>query len=241
MSLPTEPVLQLSHWQIFGRGLPEVRADSIELGGGTITTLEGRSGAGKSLFLRSLVRLERVAPGARFLPALPSPALRRRVQLVPQQPELGEGTVREALLEPWSWRASKAAAPNDSAMAGELEALGFGDPRQALVRPCTRLSGGERLRVAIARSLLLSPSVLLLDEPTAALDPESKGKVEARIRIWVRDVSGRAVLWVTHDRSQSERIADRRLCIEGGWIRERHSLQQESLQTGLGEIAVSPL
>ena len=95
---------------------------------------------------------------------------------------------------------------------------GLGFPEEAAAWPITRLSTGERLRLALIRALMARPKVLLLDEPTAALDPASVSAVEALITARVR--SGLAVLWVTHDDEQAKRIAHRLLAVKGGEVRE---------------------
>jgi phosphate-transporting ATPase len=97
-----------------------------------------------------------------------------------------------------------------------VKALGF--PEEARAWPITRLSTGERLRLALIRALMVEPKVLLLDEPTAALDPASVATVESLIATRVR--AGLAVLWVTHDAEQVKRVAHRLLVVEGGHVRE---------------------
>jgi UDP-glucose/iron transport system ATP-binding protein len=94
--------------------------------------------------------------------------------------------------------------------------LGF--PAEAKAWPITRLSTGERLRLALIRALMVRPKALLLDEPTAALDPASVAAVESLITARVR--AGLAVLWVTHDAEQVGRIAHRLLVVKGGEVRE---------------------
>ena len=81
-----------------------------------------------------------------------------------------------------------------------------------------QLSGGQRQRVALARALAVQPKVLLLDEPTAALDAASVAAVESLIATRVR--AGPAVLWVTHDAEQARHIAHRLLVVKGGQVRE---------------------
>ena len=76
----------------------------------------------------------------------------------------------------------------------------------------------ERLRLALIRALMMRPKVLLLDEPTAALDAASGAAVEALIATWVR--AGLAVLWVTHNAEQAKRVAHRLLVVRGGQVRE---------------------
>ncbi len=82
-----------------------------------------------------------------------------------------------------------------------------------------RLSTGERLRLALVRALIVRPRVLLLDEPTAALDAASVMAVESLIKTRMR--AGLAVLWVTHDAEQAKRVAHRLLVVEAGQVEER--------------------
>ena len=85
--------------------------------------------------------------------------------------------------------------------------------------PIARLSTGERLRLALVRALMVRPRVLLLDEPTAALDAASVASVESLIK--TRMQSGLAVLWVTHDTEQAKRVAHRLLVVDAGQVEER--------------------
>lgn len=214
-------VLKITDWCTRTPEAPSVTVEYFALSAGEIVTLEGHSGAGKSLFLRSLVGLEPVDESSRLSPARSWPELRRRIQLVPQHPILAVGTVREALLEGFRWRSSGTAqSPNEAVMGLELSALGFAEPGLLLERPASTLSGGERTRVALLRSLLLNPKVLLLDETTAPLDLGTTLLFEARLRAWVRESPRRAILISSHDASQRQRLAFRRLKLERGRIFE---------------------
>lgn len=93
-----------------------------------------------------------------------------------------------------------------------LERLGLS---QALLdRPASELSTGEAVRVALALLLAGRAPILLLDEPTAALDPTSKGMVEALLQ--ERSRAGASILWVSHDPDQAARLADGLLVLEKG-------------------------
>jgi phosphate-transporting ATPase len=134
---------------------------------------------------------------------LAGPEWRRLVGYVPAEPGWWGDTVGEHFSE---WTAALALVRD----------LGF--PKDAKAWPISRLSTGERLRLALIRALMVGPKVLLLDEPTAALDPASVAAVESLIAARVR--AGLAVLWVTHDAEQAKRIAHRLLVVRDGQVRE---------------------
>jgi phosphate-transporting ATPase len=131
------------------------------------------------------------------------PEWRRLVGYLPAEPGWWADTVWEHFTD---WVAA----------AGIARDLGFSDDAKGWL--IARLSTGERLRLALVRALMVGPKVLLLDEPTAALDPASVGAVESLIVARVR--AGLSVLWVTHDMEQARRIAVRRLVVSGGQVRE---------------------
>jgi ABC-type multidrug transport system fused ATPase/permease subunit len=128
-------------------------------------------------------------------------ALRRAVGLVAQTPAMLEGTVRDNL----AYGLPATPAAGDGPWLEALAACGL-DP-DYLDRDARRLSGGETARVAIARALARSPRALLLDEPTAGLDPRAAARVEATVaRI---AAGGLAVLLVSHDARQHVRLSRR--------------------------------
>ena len=180
---------------------------SLSLSAGECIAIRGPSGAGKTLLLRAIADLDPnegvVCLDGRDRSTLAGPEWRRLVGYVPAEPGWWGDTVGEHF----------------SAWTGALALVrDLGFPKDAKAWPISRLSTGERLRLALIRALMVGPKVLLLDEPTAALDPASVAAVESLIAARVR--AGLAVLWVTHDAEQAKRIAHRLLVVRDGQVRE---------------------
>jgi putative ABC transport system ATP-binding protein len=180
---------------------------SFSLTAGECIAVKGPSGAGKTLLLRAVADLDPnqglVSLEGRDRLTIPGPEWRRLVGYVPAEPGWWAETVGEHFGD---WNAA----------AADLTNLGF--PEETKSWPIARLSTGERLRLALVRALITRPKVLLLDEPTAALDTASLTAVESLIASRIR--AGLAVLWVTHDVGQARRIARRQLAVEAGRVRE---------------------
>lgn len=183
----------------------------------------GPTGAGKTLLLRALALLDPLDSGevcwqGRPIPDSEVPAFRRRVIYLQQRPALIEGTVETNLKLPLSFRANQTIFDRDRCL--ELLAV-LGLDGSFLDRNAKDLSGGEAQITAILRAVQLEPSVLLLDEPTAALDAHAAARVEQIIDRWIQAAAElRAVVWVTHDAAQCERVCERQLRLEGGRIAE---------------------
>jgi putative ABC transport system ATP-binding protein len=167
---------------------------------GACWLLTGPSGGGKSTLLRLLNRL--LDPGAgrllwqgKVFSEYAPPALRARLLLVPQEPVFGTGPVGEQLLRPWQLRVHRARArPERAALRAALDALRLEDV--ALEHDAATLSVGQRMRLALARALLLGPEVLLLDEPAAGLDEVSRAALEAELAR--RHAAGLTLVIVSH-------------------------------------------
>ncbi|MDP8944251.1 MAG: ATP-binding cassette domain-containing protein, partial [Actinomycetota bacterium] len=177
----------------------------------------GPSGAGKSTLLRLLNRLADPDEGVvRFhredLRGLDVLDLRRRVCLVPQLPAPLPGTVEENVRYGPALRGQRADVERALRLAGLEVAYA---PRTA-----ERLSVGEQQRVMLARALALEPEVLLLDEPTAALDEGTRAGVEETLRRLGEELAVSTVL-VTHDRDQARRLATRVLELRDGRVSAR--------------------
>jgi putative ABC transport system ATP-binding protein len=178
------------------------------------TAVLGPSGSGKSTLLRLLDRLADPDAGTvRFRGAdvrsLDPLDLRRRAVLVPQLPAPLPGTVA-ANVRYGPGLVGREIDPRPLlAMAGLAEDFTERDAR--------RLSVGEQQRMMLARALALEPEVLLLDEPTAALDDEAKEGVE-RTLAELRGRAGLSLVLVTHEAAQADRLAERVVRIADGGV-----------------------
>lgn len=175
-----------------------------------VTAVFGPSGSGKSTLLRLCNRLEVPTSGtvlfhSEDVAGVDPLWLRRRVGMCFQRPTPFPGTVADNL---------RVADPDasDARMRDTLARVGL--TGSWLDRDATALSGGEAQRMCLARTLMAQPQVLLLDEPTSAVDAEAARVIERAVRDLAAD--GIPAVWVTHDAAQVERAADRVLRIERG-------------------------
>ncbi len=184
----------------------------FELAPRGITALMGPNGAGKSLTLRLLAGLIEPTGGAvRFAGGRPRPC---ELALVFQKPVLLRRSVRANLDH-----ALAIYGVSRRDRAARIEALLQRTDLAALAdAPARRLSGGEQQRLATARALAAEPRFLMLDEPTASLDPQATAAIEALVR-QAADAGVRVVI-VTHDRGQAARLARDVLFLHRGRLAE---------------------
>lgn len=180
--------------------------ERLTIAPGEIFGLVGPSGAGKSTLLRLLNGLEAPTSGEIWLddqPLSPGSPLRllRRVTLVFQRPLLLHRSVRDNVAYGLRVRGLRA----DGRLDAVLERVGL---HTLASQPAHKLSGGELQRAALARALVIKPDVLLLDEPTANLDPYNVGLIETIIREQ-NQTRGPTVVLVTHNVFQARRLAHR--------------------------------
>ena len=175
-----------------------------------ILALVGPSGAGKSTLLRQLNFLEQPTSGTiRFAGQVsgdtrPPLAVRRQITTVFQTPLLLNLTVAENIAYGLKIRGSSKQA-TITAVDTAIAQVGL---TQLTHVPAQTLSGGEAQRVALARALVVQPTVLLLDEPTANLDPYNVKLIE-KIIADVNQTQGTTVVLVTHNIFQAKRLAQR--------------------------------
>ena len=132
----------------------------------------------------------------------PTPAaiIRKSIAFIGQEPVLGADRVRDALLLPFTYKAHRHLLPDLQTVTKYLQTLHLSS--DILDKPCARISGGEKQRIAIARALLLDKTIFLTDEITSALDPESKAAVMQEL--FESDIT---LLSVSHDSDWIERCS----------------------------------
>jgi ABC-2 type transport system ATP-binding protein len=218
-----------------------VALDGVDLAveAGSLYALLGPNGAGKSTLVGAVTGRVRLDAGTVRLgggdPARDA-AVRRRLGLVPQEIALhGELTVRENLELLGRW----AGLPRRAARDAADEALGWIGLRDRAGDFAGRLSGGQQRRVNLAAGALHRPDVLLLDEPTAGVDPRAREDVHALLRDLRR--RGTAILLATHDLDQAAELADRIGILCAGRVRAEGTLAELVDRTlgGASELIVT--
>lgn len=174
---------------------------------GEFVCLLGPSGCGKSTSLRLIGDLLAAQSGTVTVDGKPPSQAWQEVAFVFQSPRLAPWrNALDNVLLGVELRLGRQAARQSQDRARELLALvGLADSAHKYP---SMLSGGERQRVALARALAVDPSIVLMDEPFSALDPNTRRRLRAEIEsIWQR--TGRTVLLVTHDIEEAIVLADR--------------------------------
>jgi phosphate transport system ATP-binding protein len=198
-----------------------VRGVALDLAEGDVTAVIGPSGCGKSTLLRCLNRMHETVPTARvegevllegrdiYASGVNPIAVRRRIGMVFQRPTpFPTMSVRDNVAS--GLKVAEGGMPNRSAVTDIVEsalrrAALWDEVKDRLTASATGLSGGQQQRLCIARAIATQPSVLLLDEPTASLDPLSTQKVEELVYELRREIT---IVIVTHNMQQAARISD---------------------------------
>ena len=191
---------------------------NLQINKGCITALVGPSGCGKTSFLMSINRLTDLIPGCQVSGRLHINALdvmasstnllhlRRQIGMIFQKPAVFPFSIRKNLEIPLREHGMDAPTTLSSTIETALQQVGlWNEVKDRLNHPAQALSGGQQQRLCLARALVLSPEVLLLDEPCSALDPLSSGIVEDLI-ISLRGQY--TMIIVTHNLAQARRMAD---------------------------------
>lgn len=218
-------MMQIEFKNVFYRhdGKDILRNISVGFPAGDYVSIVGPSGSGKSTFLRLCCHLISPSEGQVLINGndimLTNPAeLRKKVSYCFQTPTLFGNTVRDNLAFPYSIRGLKLDEERVRLLFSRFQM-----EESYLTQDVKTLSGGEKQRIALIRTLLFEPEILLLDEVTSALDAENASIVEEAIL--GLNSEGITVLWVTHNDVQSRKYANRLLTIENGQIKSLEALK----------------
>ena len=219
------PLFELREVSFDYEGIAALRGLSLSIEQGERLALVGANGSGKSTLLRLLDALCFPSSGAIVFDGQPLTAqrlqddkfalpFRRRVGLVFQNPDVQ--LFNPTVFDEVAFAPLQLKWPKEELLArvgGALELMGISQLRE---RPPYRLSGGEKKRVALASVIVLEPDVLLLDEPTATLDPRSQSQIIDLIQQWKG--SSKTIVTATHQLEIVEDIADRVVVLEEGKV-----------------------
>lgn len=179
---------------------------NLQIKGGEIVCLSGASGSGKSLLLRAIADIiphsGNVLLDEQVAAKTPAPQWRKQVSLLPAENQWWHDHIDEHFRQ------------KDDVL---LQALGF--DVASWQWQVARCSTGEKQRLALLRLLCNQPRCLLLDEPTASLDPENTARVEAVITDYTRQEQV-PVIWVSHSPEQIKRVAQRHFVMRDGKLEQ---------------------
>jgi putative ABC transport system ATP-binding protein len=204
------------------RGNTLLTPTDFTLAAGERLAINGPSGSGKSVFLRTLALLDPLDAGyiawhGRPVERAAIPRYRRSVAYIRQRPAMLDGTVEDNLRYPYALHVYRDVRFDRERAAALASQAGRG--ADFLAKQASELSGGEAQIAALIRVLQLDPEVLLLDEPTASLDPQASREIEALVTGWFdAGRAARAYLWVSHDPTQAARMSERALSMRAGTL-----------------------
>src|SRR5919201_1601110 len=215
-------VRKRSGWRFWRRAFEDkiaLLAIDLEVEAGKITGILGANGSGKSTLIRILATLLTPNEGTATVfgyDVVRQPAdVRRHINRVSVEASFFKE------LSPWEnmLYAARLYGTPVNGLRDRVEAMleQLGLPRSSLTRPLKHLSRGQQQKIAIARSFMTSPSLLLMDEPTTGLDPRSKREVQDLVSSIRRDRAA-SVLLCTHDLQEAEVLCDRVVVIDQGRV-----------------------
>jgi tungstate transport system ATP-binding protein len=191
-------------------GAAEILKDiTLDVEKGEVLSVIGPTGSGKTTLLRLIDLLEEPTKGSIIfeghdtvgLQEKRKQGIRRRMAMVFQKPVMFKASVRENVSYGLKVRGM---GKDQKRMKDALHVVGLSAYES---RDATTLSGGEMQRLALARAMIVEPEVLILDEPTANLDPKSASVIEGLVSNLPR--KGTTIIVATHDMLQCRRLADR--------------------------------
>lgn len=215
------PIIEINSLTVLYGTTPAVNNVTFSIPQREITAIIGPSGCGKSTLLRAITQMNEIhSPGAKIhqsgtilydgknIMELPSVMLRKRIGMVFQQPNPFPKTIFDNVAYGPRRFGIKGEELNDVVRVALEQANLWNEVSHILTkrRGATMLSGGQQQRLCIARALANNPQVILMDEPTASLDPIAMGKIEDTMETLVSE-HGKTIVLVTHLLSQARRVA----------------------------------
>ena len=215
----SENILTVKNLEIYYGEKRAVNGISMDIEKNSVTALIGPSGCGKSTFLRSNNRMNDLIPGARaageilyedlniLSENINVTALRKEIGMVFQKPNPFPKSIYDNITHALKFAGIRKKSMLDEMVEESLRKAALWDEvKDRLDRSALSLSGGQQQRLCIARTIAMKPTVILLDEPSSALDPISNAKVEDLIVDLKKDYS---IVIVTHNMQQASRISDK--------------------------------
>jgi len=182
-----------------------------------ITSIMGESGSGKTTLLKLFNKM--ISPDSgdisynnHLLKDFPPQELRSKVLMLSQTPIMFDGNIRDNLTIGLS--ISKKEIPSDDTLIKMMHSINL---TQALNDSCDKLSGGEKQRIALLRIILMKPDVLLLDEPSSALDSYNEDLIMNYICDYIKE-NNKSLIMVTHSEDMAKKYSDRIIYIKKGDI-----------------------
>lgn len=196
---------------------------SININAGDFISIVGPSGSGKSTFLKLCTHLISPTGGSilfkdKDIMQYSPMELRKSIGYCFQTPYLFGDTVEDNISFPFSIRNLKVSLERTHELLSS-----FNLDKEYLMMDVKNLSGGEKQRIALIRTLLFKPEILLLDEVTSALDVDNTLIVEEVINSLNQE--GTTVLWITHNPEQSRKYANKLLIFQNGGIKSMEVLR----------------
>lgn len=193
---------------------------SLDVNAGQRLGLVGESGSGKSSLLRAIALLDPIDLGCvlhrgNVITGIGVPAYRRDVGYVAQRAAMIQGTTRDNLRLPFQFASNIMSFDPHQATRWLAE---LGQSESILDQDASTLSGGQQQAIALVRTILAGPQVLLLDEPTASLDSVSTNLVEQFLFRWIESDASRSWIWTSHDSDQISRVSDQVLRMNSGGL-----------------------
>lgn len=191
--------------------------EKLEIKKNDITCIIGKSGGGKTTLLKLLNNMISIDEGSlkfkkQEITAYNPIELRREILMLPQNPIMFPGTIKNNFTKTVEYAEKNLA--NDKVYSSLLKKV---DLEHQLDTDTKNLSGGEKQRIALARVLLLQPEILLLDEPSSALDEETEEFIIQMVVNYIEKRKGTLIM-VTHSKSVADKYGDTIITLDNGQV-----------------------